>query len=372
MLTSLTPRRAFVLWFLVGTLVSSALQWSQSRVMGGVPEGLLFAGTWQEVHTLVVDQLPQTPVFEGYGHDGQIFYAVGLDLRGDWVPDILKSAPYRYRRILYPALSSAFGALDGAGLLWGMILLANLPVGLAAGTVSLIVTHFRLSDRRRRFASWAPLAVVANPSAWLSARLLTADNLALALRLLGVLAFLKRRTWWAAAALAAAALTKEPALAFAIGICAHTWYQRERSTAVRIALGSGLPMLAWWTYVAPAVGNPLDSAGNVAAPFVGIARSIPVWPNQSANDWFFLIVVLAAFVTATWTLVRGRWLWRWIMAPHLLVAAMSSHLVWHLGNNAARAFGALLPLAALASISVYDSVEPKGRPLERSAQPPNG
>ena len=351
MLNSLTPRRAFVLWFLVGTLVASVLQWSQSRVMGGVPEGLLFAGTWQEVHTLVVDQLPRTPVFEGYGHDGQIFYAIGLDLRGEWVPDILKSASYRYRRILYPALSSAFGALDGAGLLWGMILLANLPVGLAAGTVSLIVSHFRLSDRRRRFASWAPLAVVANPSAWLSARLLTADNLALALGLFGVLAFLKRRTWWAASALAAATLAKEPALAFAIGICAYAWFQREKSTAVRIAFGSGLPMVAWWGYVAAAIGNPLDSGGNVTAPFVGIAQSIPVWPYQSPQNWFYLSVAVAAFATATWILVRGEKLWRWILAPHLLVAVMSSHLVWHLGNNAMRAFGAI-PILAVIGIAI--------------------
>ncbi|HJR90936.1 MAG TPA: hypothetical protein VJ938_00685, partial [Acidimicrobiia bacterium] len=80
MLHSATPRRAFLVWFLIGTAAAGILQIGQTRVMGGVPEGLLFAGTWQEVHVLVADELPGTPIFEGYGHDGQIFYAVGLDL----------------------------------------------------------------------------------------------------------------------------------------------------------------------------------------------------------------------------------------------------------------------------------------------------
>lgn len=345
-LSSLTPRRAFLIWFLIGTASAAILQLGQARVMGGVPEGLLFAGTWQEVHPLVVEQLPRTPVFEGFGHDGQIFYAVGLDLRGEWVPDILKSAPYRYRRILYPALASGFGSMDGSALLWGMILLAALPVGLAAGAVGAIVTHPSFGSGSR-IVGWAPLAVVLNPSSWLSSRLLTADNLVLAFGLLGVLAFLRRKDTWAILALAAAALTKEPSIAFAAGLAVFAWFQRERLRALRIALGAGLPMLAWWAYVAVAVGNPLDSGGNVVAPFAGILKSIPVWTDQRPRDWLYLTVVLFGCAASVWVVVRGKRLWASLVAPQLLIALMSSHLVWHLGNNAVRAFGPLLTLACL-------------------------
>lgn len=346
MLSPLTPRRAFVVWLLIGTAIAAVLQLSQSRVMGGVPEGLLFAGTWQEVHPLVVDELPRTPVFEGYGHDGQIFYAVALDLRGEWVPEILLSAPYRYRRILYPALASGFGTMGGTGLLWGMILLASLPVGLAAGAAGWIVTHPSFGHRWR-LAGWAPVAVVLNPSTWLSARMLTADNLALALGMLGVVAFLRRRDGLAIAGLAAAALTKEPAIAFAVGLAGYLWFNGNRLRAIRLAIGAGLPMLVWWLYIAAAVGNPLDSGGNVVAPFVGIVKSLPAWPHQSPRDWFYLTTVFVAVTASVWVLARGRRLWAWLVAPQLLIALMSSHLVWHLGNNAIRAFGPLLTLGVI-------------------------
>lgn len=339
------PWRSFLLWFVFGCAASAFLQWTQVQVMGGVPEGLLFAGTWQEVHPIVVEQLPNTPVFEGDGHDGQIFYAVGLDLRGEWVPDTLLSAPYRYRRILYPALAGGFGAWEGAGLLWGMITLSTLSVGLAAGAIGAIATV-------RALPGWLPVITILSPATWLSSRLLTADNLALALGLLAVLAFSFRRDALVVIALAAAALAKEPAIAFAVGLAGFAWFTGERSRGLRIALCSGLPMAIWWGYIYLAIGNPLDSGGNVVAPLVGIARSIPVWGLQETRDWFYLVWVLTGCVIALWVLVRGHRLWAWLIGPWLAIAAVSSHLVWHLGNNAVRALG---PIVVLGFVGALDS-----------------
>ena len=311
--------------------------------MGGVPEGLLFAGTDQEVHPIVVEQLPDTPVFQGDGHDGQIFYAVGLDLRGDWVPDTLVSAPYRYRRILYPALSGAFGALDGSGLLWGMISIATLSVGAASGAVGAIASM-------RSLPAWVPIVVILNPGTWLSSRLLTADNLALALGMLAILSFLRRKDIWTIVALAAAALAKEPALAFAVGLAGLGWFNGQKTRAARIVLGAGLPIAAWWAYIALAIGNPLDSGGNVIAPLLGIARSVPVWGFQDVRDWFYLVSVLVGCALSLWVLVRGQRMWAWLVAPWLAIAAVSSHLVWHLGNNAVRALGPILVLSVLGAL----------------------
>lgn len=335
-----SSRQLLLMWFFAGTLAAVILQVGQTRVMGGVPEGLLFAGDLQEVHVLVQEELPRTPVWEGFGHDGQIFYAVGLDLAGEWVPDILLSSPYRYRRILYPALASGFGAFEGQGLLWGMIILAALPMGLASGAAAALAWHLG-------WTRLAPVLVILNPATWLSARLLTADNLALALGLLGLLAFVHRRDGWAIVALAAAALTKEPYLAFAAGIAGYAWFRGERSRAAWILSGATLPMVVWWTYIATAIGNPLDSGGNVVLPFIGLISAIDFWPSLRPRDWLFLGAALLGVLAAVATLGRGPRLLAWLVGPWLLVAILSADLVWNVGNNAIRAFAPLFTLGLI-------------------------
>jgi hypothetical protein len=343
-LRSVSPRRSFLTWFLIGTAAAAILQVGQTRVMGGVPEGLLFAGNWQEVHVLVAEELPATPIFEGYGHDGQIFYAVGLDLLGESVPDILLSAPYRYRRILFPAAASGFGLLDWPGLLWGMIALSAASVGAAAGAVALLAGKLGLPF-------WAPLVVILNPSTWLSARLLTADNMALALGLGAIAAFLYRRDSWTVALLAAAALTKEPYLAIALGLGGYSWFRGERWRASRLVVGATVPILLWWGYIAAMIGSPFDSGGNVVGPFAGIAAAVAWWPRQELRDMFYLAAALAGFLASSWVLVRGPRLWSWLVGPWLLIAVLSADLVWHVGNNAIRALGPLFTLGILGIMS---------------------
>lgn len=346
MIRSRSASQSFLLWLLIGTVAAAILQIGQARVMGGVAEGLLFAGDRQEVHVLVQEELPRTPVWEGFGHDGQIFYAVGLDLRGDRVPSILLSSPYRYRRILYPALASGFGSLDGTGLLWGMIILAALPMGLAAGSAAALAT-------RLEWTRWAPVFVILNPAAWLSVRLLTADNLALALVLLAVLALVHRRDGWTIVTLAAAALTKEPYLAVAAGLAGYLWFQAEQARAIRLLVLATMPMAIWWGYIAIAIGNPLDSAGNVVAPFVGLADAIGFWPELRPRDWLYLSTALLGLVASVVTLVRGPRLLAWLTGPWLLVAIVSSDLVWNVGNNAIRAFAPLFTLGLIGITTVF-------------------
>lgn len=83
---------------------------------------MLRVGIDHPIAEVIDDQLPGTPMIDGYGHDGKYFYAIGLDLTARWIPEQMdaKSASYRYRRIAYPTLSSFFGTLEGSHLLWGM------------------------------------------------------------------------------------------------------------------------------------------------------------------------------------------------------------------------------------------------------------
>ena len=354
MMASWTGRQLFAFWFIVGCLAAALLQIGQARAMGGSPEGLLFLGDRQEVAPLVVDELPNAPVTEGFGHDGQIFYAVALDLGGEWVPDTLLSASYRYRRILYPALSSGLGLLDGQALLWGMILFAALPVGVATGTAAML-------GRDGGVSPMVALGVVLNPGVWLSTRLLTADNLALALGLLGVYAFTRRRDWLAVVALAAASLAKEPSLVFAAALAGYSWFQGHRKRAVVLSIAT-VPTLLWFGYVHFSVGSVLDAGGNMSLPGFGIADAAGVWAEQRIRDNVWIALTLAAMIVGAVAAVRMRTMWAWLVATWIVVGLVASSLVWNVGNNVIRA---LSPLIAMAPILVATwRLE-----LERSAEP---
>lgn len=356
-----SPRRAFVVWFVFGVAFASLIQFVQAQAFEGV-DGLVYAGSLQEVHVLVKEQLPNARISDGFGHDGQIFYAVGLDLRGGWVPDTLLSSPYRYRRILYPALSSGFGLFDGYALLWGMVLIANVSIGVASGAMAAVAT--KLGLRR-----WVPGLVVANPGLWLSATLLTADSLAFALGTLGLLAVVYRREGWAIAALAAAALTKEPSIAFAVGIAGYAWFGGERLRATRLMAGSIVPMILWWGYIAAAIGNPLDSGGNVVAPFTGMVAAFDVWTQVDHQDVFYLAATLVGVAASIWALARRSHLWGWLVAPWLLIAVSSSDLVWNLGNNSVRAFAPLFTFGLIGATSARTPTGPRLEPKATDGEP---
>lgn len=309
--------------------------------MGGVPEGLLFAGRMQPIYELVADELPNTPFVEGFGHDGQTYYSVALDPLGVTVPEMLDTPSYWYRRILYPAVSGVFGLLRGEPLLWGMIVVAASSVGVASGAVALI-------SRDLALPALAPLTVILNPGTWISARLLTADNLALALGLLAVLVYLRRRNALTVVLLALAILTKEPAAAFAVGVAGHALAVGERSRSVKLAVGAALLPVVWWTFVAIHIGEATAAKSNLALPFVGFFQSLPVWPTQDFADWLYLATTLLAYGVSVAVFRRVPRLWRWLLGPWLAIGAVSSFLVWNHGNNIVRTLAPLITLSALA------------------------
>lgn len=339
-LSSLTPRRAFVVWFCIGTAAAALLQFAQARTMGGVPEGLLFVGALEPVHEVVLTQLPNAPMSSGLGHDGQIFYAMALDLGGVTVPDVMGSAAYRYRRILFPAVASGLGVLDGEALLWGMIVVTALSVGLASGSVGALMPKFGLP-------AWAPLLVLVNPGMWLSARLLTSDALAFGLALLAVVSFVNRRYRWTVMCLALAALSKETYLAFALGLAGYAWFAGDRKHASLLAFGAAAPVAAWWTYIALNLGNPLTSGSTVVPPLLGVLGASRTWTTLAPRDLFYLVTTGLGIAAASWLLIRRRHLWTWLVAPWLLIAVVASTAVWQFGNNAIRVFAPILTLGIL-------------------------
>lgn len=338
----MSGRAVFAFWFLLMFLAGSAMQYSQAQSMGGLG-GLIGAGEDHSVRPYIEEALPDVPLAPNEGHDGQLFYSIGLDPLAREAPAFLapdESVSYRYRRIGYPAAASLFGVLEGEPLVVALALLTSVSASVAAGAVALIARHF---DR----TPWVAVAVVLNPGVWLSLRLLTADNLALAAGLLAILALVKGRLVSTVALLAVAVLTKEVAALFAIGVAGFLWFRGRQRSGAFVLVGALAPLMAWLTYLQSQIGSALDGSGNVSLPLVGIIEAAPVWSDQRLRDNLWVALMVITLIIAAWSLVRVSALWRWLIAPWLVMALMSSKLVWGAGNNAIRTLAPLIVLTLL-------------------------
>ena len=319
---------------MIGAVASAILLWAQSEAVGGI-EGLLQVGENSDVRPLIETQLGDIPLAPGPGHDGQIYYAIGLDLSGDQVGPLLDHAGYRYRRILYPLLASGFGLLEGTSMLVGMIIVTIVSTAVASGATAALASRVGISE-------WAALSVLLNPGVWLSVRLLTSDTLALALMMLGLMA-LGARLAGPASSFALSTLAKDVFVVTPIGLAVG----RDRR---RWILGgiSVLVLLAWMTWLTVTLGDGFTGRGNLSLPFVGIVDGAANWQNLDVEELaylgFGLITVLAGLITGVG---RRSWL-RWPILGWTALALISSNWVWDFGNNAARAFA---PLAVLIVLS---------------------
>lgn len=334
--------KLFIVWFLIGASVVALFQFAHSQAVGGYA-GLLRAGD-PALRPVIAAELPDLPPRHDLGHDGQISYVQGLDLLGDVMPDLFPdaSAAYRYRRIAYPALASLGGLLSGETLLAGMVLVSIISVGLAAAAAAAIARHYSKSP-------WLALSVVLNPGVWLSALLLTSDNLALAGGLLAVLAVLKGRIPWAITSLAVAALAKEVAVVFAVGLSGHLLFDRQRRAATVVLAGSLTPLLLWSFYLNEKIGGAFGSSGNLGLPLQGLIEAARVWGQQAVDENVFNAIILSFLLLGTVSLRRMNNFWRCLLVPWILLGVLVSHLVWDVGNNSMRTLAPIIILTILGS-----------------------
>ncbi len=329
----MNARAAFLKWAAVGSVVAAMLIVSQAAAVSG-PEGLLQVGESSSLRPLIEEQLGLVPLAPGAGHDGQIYYAIGLDLNGDQVGPLLDHASYRYRRILFPLLASGFGLLEGHALLYGMIALTVAATGLAAGCVGAAAV-------RTGSPEWLALSVVLNPGVWLSVRLLTSDTPALALMCVG-LALLAARRSKAEIPFALSVLAKDVYLVTPAGLA----LSRDRRRWALLALPL-LVLLAWMTWLNMAMGQGFAARDNFTLPFVGLVNASSNWPTLSGQDWFYLLFALISVAAGiAFALIRRGWL-MWPILGWSGLALISSNWVWDIGNNAARVFAPLMVLIAL-------------------------
>lgn len=342
---------AFWRWFTLGTIAAGVLVLAQSAAVDGMA-GLLQVGESSSLRPLIEEQLGPVPLAPGPGHDGQIFYAIGIDLIGEQVPDLLDHAGYRYRRILYPAVAAAGGLLEGWPLLYSMVAVSLLSFGLAAGAVAAIAVRGGKSD-------WLALVVILNPGMWLSVRLLTSDTLALAM-MAGALALMSSRLVPSVALFSLSGLAKDVYLATPAGV-AITSVRRLRVFLIVPAIA----LAAWTTWLSIAMGNGFTGRGNLSMPLVGIIRGSANWSSLEAEQWVYLVFALGSLAAGLVSgLIRRSWL-RWPILTWSLLALISSDWVWDYGNNAARAFAPIAVLIALSYVPERTAARtgPKKRPF---------
>jgi len=329
----MSPKAAFWRWFALGAITSALLLFAQSSAVGGVA-GLLQVGETSSLRPIIEEQLGEISLASGPGHDGQIYYGIGLDLRGRTVPELLDHGAYRYRRILYSLTASVGGILDGWGLLYGMIVVTVASTAVAAGSVAAMAARNGRSD-------WFALAVLLNPGVWLSVRLLTGDMLALSMMAVGLFWFTKRRKS-SIAAFALSALSKDIYLTTPAGLAISQ--DRRRWSFFLVPL---LVMILWMSWLTFTMAEGFTGRGNLTIPFVGIVDGAANWANLDAEEWIYLIFALVSVAAGLVTAVfRASWL-RWSILGWALLGILSSNWVWDFGNNAARAFAPIAVLLAL-------------------------
>lgn len=294
---------------------------------------MLQVGETSNLRPLIEAQLGEVPLAEGPGHDGQIYYSIALDLTGEEVGPLLDHAAYRYRRILSPAVASAFGLLDGAVLLWAQVLLGIISMAFAAGMVAAMATRGGRSDL-------LALSVVLNPGVWLSVQLLTPDAFALALMLGGLFAWTAAREDRSSGWFAISSLAKDVDLATPVplGLSRRSW---------KVALIPASVLAAWMVVLQLRFGEGFTSRGNLDWPIVGMVEASGNWTSLDTPDVVYLVFALASVAAGIYWSTRASWL-RWPIIVWTGLALTSSNWVWDFGNNAARAFAPLLVLVVLA------------------------
>jgi hypothetical protein len=329
------PRTAFWKWAVLGAVAAGLMLAAQAAAMGGVG-GLLQVGANSALRPIIEAELGEVPLAPGPGHDGQIFYAIGVDLQGEMVPGLLDHGAYRYRRVLYPLVASGFGLLDGHALLWGMILVTVVSTAVATGTVAALSRRFDRSD-------WLALVVLVNPGVWLSIRLLTSDVLALALMVVA-LATVQLSRGWSTGAFAASVLAKDVYLATPAGLSMSRTRTKWLFTIIPLA-----SLVAWMSLLSLGMGDGFTSRGNLALPFTGIWEGSANWGNLDADEWLDLGFALASVAAGlAYSAIGSGWL-RWSILAWSLLGVVSSNWVWDFGNNAARAFAPIVVLIALSA-----------------------
>jgi hypothetical protein len=287
--------------------------WAQGKISRFILVGMHFA---------TPSQLPPgMPVAKTYGYDGQFFYRLALNPLnfGHTAYGITMDRPYRFMRIGYPALTW----LLSAGQHW-LVPVMLVAVNIAAiGALGWLGARFALDGGRHALVG---LLVPGYFGLITSLSRDTAEPLAAACLLAGLLAIRARRPVLAAFFLAYGALTRETvmvavaaiAILRVIGVLRHRIHQGHGVRPGRDDLAWVIPaavFTAWEVVVKLATGSiPLlaDGGRNAGAPFIAPFQAfrhnlghVHLHDFEQYDLWFLELAILVAFAVAALLCLRS-------------------------------------------------------------------
>ena len=258
---------------------------------------------------------PGMPLRAAYGYDGQFYYRLAVSpLNFARTADgITVDQAYRFMRIGYPALTW-LASLGQRPLVPYMLVAVNVAALAALAWLGAVIAR-----QGGRAAAWG-LLLPAYFGLVTSLSRDTAEPVAAAFLVAGLLAVRARRPALAAGLLAFAALTRETAMVAvaAIAIVRVTGLVRRRSRPGREDLAWTVPaavFAAWQAVVYAVVGTlPLaaDGGRNAGAPFIAPFEAVRYnlghidWGGYNAVDiWLAELAVLLVFAVAALCSLRA-------------------------------------------------------------------
>lgn len=351
-----SEKRAIILrhwrWFVAGAVFAAFLIATQARSLGGLA-GLLLVGDDAHLRGFIEALLDNVPLVRGEGHDGQIYFAMAHDLDGSTVGDLVNNPGIRYRRPVLPVLSSFGGLFSGSAVLWTTAAWLSVGTGVAWMSVRAILKELGASPL------WmAPL--IAYPGFWLAVRLFTPDMIGFgaALLALAIVLLLPDRFGWAVVLMVLATLTKEAFLAIPVAAGAWLFLSGRRMRGALIALVPAVTLAGAVALVLRRFDvEAVD--GNLGLPFMGIIDARDTWPLTPVSDRIYVYLTMALLLVGLAAIFVARsGLLRWLIAPWLLIATVSSEWIWEIGNGLSRSFA---PVAVFAGLAAAERV--RGRPI---------
>jgi hypothetical protein len=334
-------------------------RWSDGHISNWILVGQRFAGP---------GLAPGIGVRTGTGYDGQFFYRMALnpaDLNST-AYGITFDAPYRLMRIGYPALVW-LASLGHGSLVPLMLVVVNVA---AVGAMGVFGGMFAKDGGRHALCGlllpmyFGLLTSVARD---------TAEPVASAFLLAGLLALRRRRPVLAGVMLACAALTRETAMVAvaAIAVVRCVWLIRRRRLPERTDLAWLLPAIAfpaWELVVKFATGNlPLlaDSDQNAGLPFVAAFDAIRHnvaqlnWTRfSSVDDWvleFAVLVVVATLALCCLRRTTAPAYERLALVAYLVEICVVTPSTWNSINADMRSFVEVYLMAIVVLLSVPPS-----------------
>ncbi len=345
--------RSLVLLALIGTTLGVGcclLDLHQTQAVYG---GLVHTGPHGPAAALLRRELPSDRQFTLGEHDGPMYYAIARNpFHLKQVSQYLDRPRYRLQHPLLSWLAWAAHPWGGGdAMVWTLFGVS--VVGIFMGSVAAGALSSTLKG-----PLWPALAFGVMPGAIMSLRITTGDALGAALLLVAIVASFRGHLLLTAAAAAAAVLAKEPVL---LGLVGVALWRRDRD-----GLALVVPPLvvagAWYLWLRIQLGGGGEGIVEFGLPFVGLARSLPIWRAGDAN--YAVVSVIVTFALAIAALVRHGWRHPLGLALILQLAVMVCYSVSVIGldRNATRM---TLPVMAVALIML---VTPQAAGYQRPAR----